>query len=237
MSGGCARPSPTCGPTARAGGSPGGRRWPPDTRRRATTTWRPCYGKTGHIALSFGGNYSALTGLTGAVDTAVVAGGPVKDSFTGRADTEVHLIPGTGHVASSKLATVMPMMIGWLRRQLTGQAGPLLLASYLPHVADAVVASSPTDIIQGATSGTGPGWTLDGKALPTGTLIPVNKIRVPLLMGDGGQDAVWNSAGSARAIVTELDSSPGHAPVTNLYYPAPGTTTSACSRATRCSPT
>ena len=43
--------------------------------------------------------------------------------FTGRTDTEVHLIEGTGHVARSKLDTVMPMMIGWLRRQLTGQAG------------------------------------------------------------------------------------------------------------------
>jgi len=43
--------------------------------------------------------------------------------FTGRTDTEVHLIEGTGHIARSKLDTVMPMMIGWLRRQLTGQTG------------------------------------------------------------------------------------------------------------------
>jgi esterase FrsA len=135
-----------------------------------------------------------MTGLTGAVDVAVIDGGPVKDSFsaenlgrlpygmsdivanaigfnsrptlaelvdacaqlsravlleqpsnspmlvvngaddyfipqsdtlvfTGRADTEVHLIPETGHVARSKLDTVMPMMIGWLRQQLTGQNG------------------------------------------------------------------------------------------------------------------
>jgi esterase FrsA len=148
-------------------------------------------GKIGHLALSFGGNYSAMTGLTGAVDAAVVDGGPVKDSFTaenlgrlpygmsdivanaigftarpplgelvkasaqlsraalleqslnspmlvvngaddyfipqsdtlvftGRTDTEVHLIEGTGHVARSKLDTVLPMMISWLRRQLTG---------------------------------------------------------------------------------------------------------------------
>jgi len=44
--------------------------------------------------------------------------------FTGRGDTEVHLIAETRHVARSKLDTVMPMMIGWLRRQLTGQTGP-----------------------------------------------------------------------------------------------------------------
>ncbi len=85
-----------------------------------------------------------------------------------------------------------------------------------------MVASSPTDIIHGATSGTGPGWTFDGEPLETGMLIPVTKIRVPLLMGDGGQDVVWNSAESASTIVRELERFPGHAPVTNLYYPDAG---------------
>ena len=103
-----------------------------------------------------------------------------------------------------------------------GAQAALLLASYLPHLADAVVASSPTDIIHGATSGTGPGWTFGGKPRETGTLIPVTRIRVPLLMGDDGQDAIWDSAGSASAIMSELGRSPGHAPVTNLYYPGAG---------------
>jgi esterase FrsA len=147
-------------------------------------------GKVGHIALSFGGNFSAMTGLLGAVDAAVDDGGPVRDSFTiehlstlrygmqdivgnamgfdtkpsvdellaaseglnraalletatnsamlvvngaddyfvpqsdtlvfeGRPNTEVHLIEGTGHVAMSKMSEVMPMMIGWLRTQLS----------------------------------------------------------------------------------------------------------------------
>jgi dienelactone hydrolase len=125
--------------------------------------------------------------------------------------------------------------ISWLRAQPAGRGRPVILygasdgaqaalltASYLPHLVDAVVASSPTDLIYGATSGTGPGWTFDGKPLETGMLIPVTRIRVPLLMGDGGQDAVWDSAGSASTIVGELDRSPGHAPVTNLYYPGAG---------------
>jgi hypothetical protein len=30
-------------------------------------------------------------------------------------------------------------------------------------------------------------------------LIPVTKIRIPLLMGDGGQDTIWDSAGSVSA--------------------------------------
>jgi esterase FrsA len=38
--------------------------------------------------------------------------------FQGRPNTDVHLIPGTGHVAMSKAAEVMPMVVEWLRRQL-----------------------------------------------------------------------------------------------------------------------
>ncbi|WP_123029131.1 alpha/beta fold hydrolase [Mycolicibacterium stellerae] len=37
--------------------------------------------------------------------------------FQNRRHTEVHLIPGTGHVAMSRAADVVPMIIGWLRRQ------------------------------------------------------------------------------------------------------------------------
>jgi dienelactone hydrolase len=125
--------------------------------------------------------------------------------------------------------------VRWLRAQPAGRGRPIVLygasdgaqaallaASYLPHLVDAVVVCSPTDAIHDAAGGTGPGWTFGGKPLQAGTLIPVSKIRVPLLMGDGGLDAVWDSAGSARAIVSELERSPGHPPVTNLYYPGAG---------------
>ena len=154
-------------------------------------------GKVGYIAFSFGGNFSAMTGLRGAVDAAVNDGGPVKDSFApehlsrlpygmfdivgnamgfnskptldelvavgaqlsraalleqptnspmlvvngaddyfvpqsdtlvfqGRPNTEVHLIEGTGHVCVSKMDTVLPMMLHWLRDQLGagGLTGP-----------------------------------------------------------------------------------------------------------------
>jgi esterase FrsA len=37
--------------------------------------------------------------------------------FEGRRNTEVHLIEGTGHVAMSKAAEVVPMIIGWLQTQ------------------------------------------------------------------------------------------------------------------------
>ncbi|HEX3784540.1 MAG TPA: alpha/beta hydrolase family protein [Pseudonocardiaceae bacterium] len=38
--------------------------------------------------------------------------------FQGRRDTEVHLVPDTGHCATSKLPELMPTMFGWLRRTL-----------------------------------------------------------------------------------------------------------------------
>ncbi|MBO0676648.1 alpha/beta hydrolase [Mycolicibacterium sp. S2-37] len=145
-------------------------------------------GRVAHFGASFGGNFAAMSGLSGIVDAAVDLGGPVLDSFApehlsqlpfgmhdilgnamhwnhsptlaelssalgslsrrdllaetrnsamlvangaddyfvpqsdtvcfeGRPDTEVHLIPGTGHVAMSKAPEVIPMVAGWLRRQ------------------------------------------------------------------------------------------------------------------------
>jgi esterase FrsA len=146
-------------------------------------------GRVAHFGASFGGNFAAMSGLSGSVDAAVELGGPVADSFQpehisrlpygmhdilgnamhwdhsptldeltagmgklsrwdllaqqrnspmlvingaddyfvpqsdtlvfeGRPNTEVHLIAGTGHVAMSKAAEVIPMVTTWLRRQL-----------------------------------------------------------------------------------------------------------------------
>jgi hypothetical protein len=86
-----------------------------------------------------------------------------------------------------------------------------------------VVASSPSSDINGAYGGKpGPAWTFHGQPLPTGTLIPVGRIRVPVLLGDGGQDAVWDSVGSASAIVAELKAAHDRAPYLNLAYPGAG---------------
>ena len=146
-------------------------------------------GRVAHFGLSFGGNFPALSGLSGLSGAAIGLGGPVEASFgpenlqrlmfglagiggnadgftapptpaqqidaarpfirralldqhanapmlvingaddvhvvqadtlvfQGRPDTEVHLIPGTGHVAASKLPEVMPVIISWLRARL-----------------------------------------------------------------------------------------------------------------------
>jgi dienelactone hydrolase len=107
-----------------------------------------------------------------------------------------------------------------------GGEGALLIASYEPHLFDAVIASSPSaysNVSYGP--GSSPfvsGWTWNGKPLPIGTQIPVNRIRIPLLIGDGGQDAVWQSATSASLVMTELRAAHDAAPYTNLYYPKAG---------------
>jgi len=146
-------------------------------------------GRVAHFGMSFGANFSAMTGLSGAVDAAINLGGPLDAAFresnlrslpygmadilgnafgfdhapdfeafsracvgvsrashlqmhsnspmlvingaddyfvpqadtlifNGRAHTEVHLLPGTGHCAISKLKEVMPIMINWLRTRM-----------------------------------------------------------------------------------------------------------------------
>jgi esterase FrsA len=146
-------------------------------------------GRVAHLGISFGGNYSAMTGLMGAVDASIVLGGPIVEAFAkealenlpfgmpgilgndmgfdhqptmaefigaaakfsrrdllrhtgnspmlvingeddyfvpqadtkvfeGRPRTEVHLIPGTGHCAFSKLPDVVAIVARWLPTRL-----------------------------------------------------------------------------------------------------------------------
>jgi len=69
-----------------------------------------------------------------------------------------------------------------------GTEAALLIASYEPHLFDAIVANSPTYLVHGADGGSGASWTFHGKPLTPGALIPVADIRVPVLLSDGGQD-------------------------------------------------
>jgi dienelactone hydrolase len=110
-----------------------------------------------------------------------------------------------------------------------GAEGALLITSYEPGLFDAVVAISPSSVVNGAfgpgaleDGGARPAWTFHGRALVTGAAIPVGRIHVPVLIGDGGQDAIWDSAFSATYIVGELRAAHDPAPYTNLYYPQAG---------------
>jgi esterase FrsA len=175
-------------------------------------------GKVAHIGLSFGGNFSAMSGLTGAVDAAVVLGGPVDKTFgidvianlpfgtadimgndmgfdhqptaqeltaaaatfsrralldrtdnapmlvingandvlvpqadtlvfEGRARTEVHMLPDTGHCAVSKLAEVMDLTCRWLPERYclvsASSAVDATMAAPLPLASPESVGFSP----------------------------------------------------------------------------------------------
>jgi dienelactone hydrolase len=127
--------------------------------------------------------------------------------------------------------------VGWLRAQPAARGRPvvligdsdgaeaaLLIASYEPHLVNAIVANSPSYLVTGPALGS-PAWTFHGKPLTTGALVPVVNIRIPVLLSDGGQDLVWPSAPSAAQIVQQLRRSADRAPYASLYYPAAGHTT------------
>jgi len=68
---------------------------------------------------------------------------------------------------------------------------------------------SPTAAINGSVSTVAdPAWTFGGQPLAPVGNIPVTRIRVRLPMGDGGQDAVWDSAAAASTIMGELRARP-----------------------------
>jgi dienelactone hydrolase len=174
-----------------------------------------------------------LTGATGGEDRATAEG--LAMSGYPALSLAYFREPGLPRCACSIPLEYFARAVSWLRAQPAGRGRPvvlyglslgseavLLTAAYLPHLADAVIASSPTVTVDAAVGGTGPVWTFGGKPVEPGTPIPVTKIRVPLLIGDGGQDNVWAAAASATFITRELDGSPGHPPVTNLYYPGAG---------------
>jgi pimeloyl-ACP methyl ester carboxylesterase len=80
-----------------------------------------------------------------------------------------------------------------------GAEGALLIASYEPHLFDAVVASSPSSEINGAYGGKpGPAWAFHRTALLTNPP-PVGQIRVPLLRVQAHWCQPWVSDGGIRS--------------------------------------
>lgn len=105
-----------------------------------------------------------------------------------------------------------------------GSEAALLLGAYFPGLVHAVIAGSPSSVSNGAVSlthhvpATNPAWTLHGKRLPVASpfgdpfsranpaaVIPVQKIRGPVLLLVGADDRLWPSPAYARAIMARLD--------------------------------
>jgi dienelactone hydrolase len=99
-----------------------------------------------------------------------------------------------------------------------GSEAALLLGAYYPSLVHGVIASTPSDVALCSFPGcTGPAWTLHGKPLPytrqidspaptdnPAAVIPVQKIRGPVLLDCGTDDQVWFSCAYAQAIQRHL---------------------------------
>ena len=93
-----------------------------------------------------------------------------------------------------------------------GSEAALLLASDFPQLVHGVVALSPSSKVNSSLDGRASGWTLHGRPLPYAysfdadpafepkSVIPVQRIRGPVLVAAGGEDKTWPSAAYARAI-------------------------------------
>lgn len=117
-----------------------------------------------------------------------------------------------------------------------GSEAALLLAAYFPGLVQAVIAGSPSSVIHGAVGlthpvpPTDPAWTLHGKPLPIatrtvtspGAIIPVQKIKGPVLLLVGGEDQLWPSPFYAQQIMAGLSRSHDRYQHQDLVFPDAG---------------
>jgi dienelactone hydrolase len=104
-----------------------------------------------------------------------------------------------------------------------GSEAALLLGVHFPGLVSAVIAGSPSSVTNEAFSSSGalppgePAWTLGGRPLPVASppgdprsagnpaaVIPVARIRGPILLLAGADDRLWPSPGYGRAIMATL---------------------------------
>lgn len=86
-------------------------------------------GLVAHLGISFGGNFSAMTGLTGIVDAAVVLGGPTVASF--RPESMDRLPYGMADIVGNAMGFTEPVTV----EQLSDAGAPLNRAGLL-HATD-----------------------------------------------------------------------------------------------------
>jgi dienelactone hydrolase len=92
-----------------------------------------------------------------------------------------------------------------------GSEAALLLGAHYPALVRGVIASVPDNVAIGQS------WTLHGQPL-TG-VIPVERIKGPVLLDCGGADHVWPSCPNAHAIMRRL--AVHHDPYQHVLYSYP----------------
>jgi dienelactone hydrolase len=106
----------------------------------------------------------------------------------------------------------------WLRGGSRGAEAALLVAAHYPRLIHGVIAEVPSSVVNPASDVLAPAWSLRGKPLPyvhdplsddpsprnRAAIIPVERIRGPILTVSGQLDSVWNSHDYADAIMARL---------------------------------
>jgi pimeloyl-ACP methyl ester carboxylesterase len=119
-----------------------------------------------------------------------------------------------------------------------GGEAALLLGAHFPELVNGVIAGDPSSVVYpGFPDTSRPAWTLRGRPLPAlspadiklpdssnnaRAVIPVERIRGPILLACGGQDPLLRSCAHANHITTRLHSRGFAYPVTALRYPDAG---------------
>jgi dienelactone hydrolase len=120
-----------------------------------------------------------------------------------------------------------------------GGEAALLLGAHFPQLVNGVIAGVPSSVVNpGERPDTSkPAWTLGGRPLPAVSpsefgrpdqtsnpraVIPVERIRGPVLLACGEQDLIWPSCAYVDAITARLRAHRFASPVTALRYPDAG---------------
>jgi dienelactone hydrolase len=115
-----------------------------------------------------------------------------------------------------------------------GSEAALLLGAYFPRLVNGVIAGVPSSVVNPGWPDTSqPAWTLGGRPLPAvspsefgqpnppgkpQTVIPVERIRGPILLTCGELDEVWPSCRYSDAITARLRARQFAYPVIDLRY-------------------
>jgi dienelactone hydrolase len=115
-----------------------------------------------------------------------------------------------------------------------GGEAALLLGAHFPELVNGVIAGVPSSVVNPGFPDAGqPAWTVGGRPLPAvrpsefgqpnpagkpQAVVPVERIRGPILLACGEQDLVWPSCGYVEAITARLRAHRFAHPVTALRY-------------------
>jgi dienelactone hydrolase len=93
-----------------------------------------------------------------------------------------------------------------------GGEGALLVGATYPRLVHGVIAFVPDNQVN-------PGWALGGREVPYDSVIPVERIRGPVLTASGGRDQVWSSSVYTEQIELRLDDHGFKYPHERLDFP------------------